>query len=670
MNRLCALLLLALAPLGARAQAYVASPPASAPPPPSASAPTPPAATAAAKPGPEELELLSRSLRPEGSAELTAQLGPLEDLPTVEVQAQLDPAAARVVGQLRLVYTNREATPLRELVLRLYPQAHGRAARTALSAAEVRIDGVAASVRAHGSVLEVRLPRPLATGATCALTLSFRGQLRRLGPNEDDPRAQSQRLLAALAPGLGAFGGRAGTGQSGIAGARPERGYGTFAVSKLGATLVDWYPQLAAREKGRWDEREPGALGDAARADIGSALVSLTVPKGYRVEGAGAALGQHLDPDGRETASFALAGLRGSLGLTASPSSTAAATEVDGVHLRASSLNGAAGAQALLSCAKDALSALQRRFGPYPFADLALAEVPLTGGAGGVELPGLALIAQALSPDAPPAPGMPAGIFQFTCAHEVAHQWWQGLVGSDPRGAPWVDEALAQFSAVLVLEAAAGGGEPGRAAGEAAQAQFVALNYQGMRMMGVPDGIVARSADSYRSAAEYAGLIYGKAPLFFARVRGLLGDDGFDAAARAYRAEFAFKEAGPDGFLAAAQRSSPAKSAQLAALARRWLRERHGDEDVGQPDSAAVMGALGSGLPAATAMSGLLRQLQRLQGAAGANGPGGFAPDDAALRDALQQMEQAMPGLAKMLQQSQDADSNLDSSADGGDDQP
>ena len=662
MERICALLLLALVPEGAWAQAYVAPPP--------ASLQTPPAAVARADQ--EELQLLARSLRPEGRAELTTQLGPLEELPIVEVQAQLDPAAARIEGELRLVYTNREAAPLRELVLRLYPQAHGRAARTSLSVAGVRIDGVAATSRVHGSVLEVRLARPLAKGAACALTLSFHGRLRRLGRDEDDPLAQGQKLLAALAPGLGALGGRGGgTGQQGIGGARPEQGYGTFAVSDLGATLVDWYPQLAARAKGRWDRREPGSLGDAARADIGSALVSLTVPKGFHVEGAGAALGQHPDQDGRETASFAMAGVRGSLGLIASPSSTLASTDVDGVHLRASSLNGSAGAQALLSCAKDALSALQRRFGSYPWTNLAIAEMPLTGGAGGVELPGLALIAQALSPDAPPAPGIPAGIFQFTCAHEVAHQWWQGLVGSDPRGAPWVDEALAQFSAVLAIEAAAGGGEAGRAAGEAAQAQFIALNYRGMRMTGIPDGTVARPADSFASPTEYAGLIYGKAPLFFAAVRALLGDPGFDSAARAYRKEFAFKDAGSDGFLAAAQRTNPAKSVQLAALAHRWLHEKHGDEDVRQIDSASLLGALGGGMPSVAALSGLVRQLQQLQGAAGGlNGPGGGGPDDATLRDALRQLEKTMPGLTQMLQQNSDANSNADlnSGADGGDD--
>src|SRR5260370_37309053 len=76
-----------------------------------------------------------------------------------------------------------------------------------------------------------------------------------------------------------------------------------------------------------------------------------------------------------------------------------------------------------------------------------------------------------------------AGMFDFTCSHEVAHQWWQGLVGSDPRRAPWVDEALAQYSAVLVTEDA-----KGKAAADQAMSTFVALNYHGMRMAAFPTG--------------------------------------------------------------------------------------------------------------------------------------------------------------------------------------
>ena len=35
----------------------------------------------------------------------------------------------------------------------------------------------------------------------------------------------------------------------------------------------------------------------------------------------------------------------------------------------------------------------------------------------------------------------------FLLAHEIAHQWWFGLVGNDQLREPWLDEGLANWSA-------------------------------------------------------------------------------------------------------------------------------------------------------------------------------------------------------------------------------
>ena len=599
-------------------------------------------------PAPEELELIARSLRSEGRAELEAQAGPLGQLPLSEVEAEVDPSGARVDGHLRLLFTNRERAPIAELVLRLYPSAPSLRAGTSLRASELQLDGAPATGRTRGSVLEVPLARPLAPGQRVALALAFHGKLRRLAPGEDD---LAQAALQAL--GIGRRGGA--TGLHGT-----SAGYGTFAASDAGAVLVDWYPQLAARAGGRWDRQEPGPLGDAARADPSAALVTLTMPRGHRAIGAGVALGQHALESGKEVATFAMAGLRGALGLAVLRGAAEATADVAlpalsggagpgkaalpgaGVHLRAASLHGQAGAEALLSCARDALRELSRRFGPYPWSDLALAEVPLTGGAGGVELPGLALVARGLAGEGSVAP---AGMLEFTCHHEVAHQWFPAVVGSDPRGAPWVDEALAQHSAVLVAEAVAGGGAGGREVAARSQARFVTLNYQGMRMLGGKDGKVARGADSFRDPVAYAGLVYGKAPLFFARVRDLVGDARHDLALRGLRARYAFREAPGTAVLEAFTAQDPAHQPQLQALERRWLREAHGDEDLPPLDPMALLQTMGGG----GAVNGAL--------------------GEAALQQALRELDKSAPGLRRMLEELlQQLQRQVRPGADGGDD--
>jgi hypothetical protein len=630
------------------------------------------------QPSAEELEVLARSLRPEGRRELEAQAGPLEALPLSEVEAEVDLANARVDGRLRLVYTNQGTQALRELVLRLYPSAPALRAGTSLTCEQVAVDGAPAKVQAHGSVLEVSLPTPLQRGGRAEVTLLFHGRLRRLGEDDD------ALSVAALAPLLGGTSSR---------GASPAAGYGTFAVSPVGALLVDWYPQLAARTGDRWDTREPGTVGDASRSDPGAAIVSLTFPRGLRAIGSGTVLGQHAaGRDGeKEQAAFAHAGLRGVLAIALLREATESSADVllplagappgaparagPAVHVRAASLHGKAGADALLSCARDALVELSRRLGPYPFADLALAEVPLTGGAGGVELPGLALIARALADENGAAP---AGMLEFTCHHEVAHQWFPALVGSDPRGAPWVDEALAQHLAGLVAESTVDGAEA-RAVGDRARSRFVALNFQGLRMLGRKDGKVARSADAFKDPLTYAGLVYGKAPYYFLSVRDLLGDAQHDAALRALRAQWAFREAPEAAVGEAFARQQPARKAQLAALGKRWLQEAHGDEDLPPLDTGALLGMLGGTEAAAAAallqsfggagLGGLAGAAANQPGAqpqrgqtrgakgprsAGSPGAAGLPPGlqgERALQETLRELGKSSPEMKRLLEQ-------------------
>ncbi|HCF49736.1 MAG TPA: hypothetical protein DER60_05610 [Syntrophomonas sp.] len=80
-------------------------------------------------------------------------------------------------------------------------------------------------------------------------------------------------------------------------------------------------------------------------------------------------------------------------------------------------------------------------WGSYPYGELNLVVAPMHGFAG-MEYAGVVYVAEnQLS-----SPGL-----GNLLAHEIAHQWWYGMVGNDQYDEPWLDEGLASYSASLYL---------------------------------------------------------------------------------------------------------------------------------------------------------------------------------------------------------------------------
>lgn len=92
---------------------------------------------------------------------------------------------------------------------------------------------------------------------------------------------------------------------------------------------------------------------------------------------------------------------------------------------------------AWLDAAADAFALLEAKLGPYGYPTL---DVVQSAGGSGMESPGLIWI-----------PSGTASNLRYLAAHEVAHQWFYGIVGSDQVREPFTDEAMADFVARSIL---------------------------------------------------------------------------------------------------------------------------------------------------------------------------------------------------------------------------
>jgi len=177
---------------------------------------------------------------------------------------------------------------------------------------------------------------------------------------------------------------------------------------------------------------------------------------------------------------------------------------------------------------------------------------------------------------------------EFAAAQGVAQQWWGEAVGSDPARTPVLDEALAQWSALLYEQDV-------RGAERAAAVQEDQLRgvYQIYRTFGGEDRAADSPSREYRNSFQYAAIVASKGALMFVALRRQLGEEKFFKALRSYYEANRLEVAELDDLRAAFVAETDVQ--QRRALTRtfnRWLNERRGDEDIAPPNPqlAAALG--------------------------------------------------------------------------------
>ena len=90
---------------------------------------------------------------------------------------------------------------------------------------------------------------------------------------------------------------------------------------------------------------------------------------------------------------------------------------------------------------KDSLLFFNSKFGEYPYRQISVVKTPFLYG--GMEYPNLVMIADNIVEKKDMA---------RVIVHELAHQWWYGVVGNDQIREAWLDESITEYSAFLFFE--------------------------------------------------------------------------------------------------------------------------------------------------------------------------------------------------------------------------
>ncbi|MBI5489259.1 MAG: M1 family metallopeptidase [Deltaproteobacteria bacterium] len=603
---------------------------------------------------------LMASLRAEVQPKIAGYIGvaSIDDLTFYDIDLQVDPDAGSFRAEEKLDFANRTGETLTSVALRVYGNQFGKEGEPApVEFSSATIDGAPAGLEHPGpTTWEVKLPRPLAPGQRVTIVCSFTGQAPK----------QEQGQTGMLRQGMDMLKDLFGMGGGGI------EGYGILSVGDGILSLAAWYPVLARwyPDEKQWDLSEPTGIGDVGTEDLANYRVRVRAPGEAVVASSGVEVAKGTTPTDVTYGGVALRDFT----VLVSRSYHVVSRKSGEIKVSVYVPQGREPfAEKILDYALSAIEVYERRFGPYTLTELDVAAAPLIGGAGGVEFPGIVTVATMLMQDLSESLGAlgslaPAGLnrlpildemVEFVVVHEVAHQWWNGLIGSDSVRHPFIDEGMAQYSSILYFEDRYGS-ERATKTGD----RNVKVNFLLYRMLGNPDGVVDRGTGDFSGALEYAALVYGKGPYYWQAVRRAIGDEKFGEVLKRYYDTYRYKVAASDAFAKLAGEVA-GQPDEMMALYRRWLLETHGDEDLGKANFAQLMqmvlgdaeglgglaGLLGGGADGGAGADGgganigqLMGILQMLQGGAGADGgvaagaDGGGGPNIGQLMGLLQML--------------------------------
>jgi hypothetical protein len=465
------------------------------------------------------------------------------DATRYDVELTIAPDLRHVQGMQRTRYTNRGSDDLPKLLLRLYPN-------TPYLGGEMRV----LSATVDGVVVAVS-PYLRATAAVSSATVAT-------GTATADPSVVSLVLPEPLRPGQSAV---FTVTYAITAPLRPSAGYRSFGLDDDILSLPNGYAMVPLRDASGWRVDTAPTYGDIVFAEMGLYRVLIHAPATLGIAATGVcseqsqaarsqatpALMPTLSPSGRVARRpvapvamkdvLCVAAPVRDFAIHASNSYQVYTTTVasqGGPILISSFYQPAhrAGAKRALDYGAAAVATYERRFGPYPYKELKILETPTN--VGGMEYPMLACVTNALYT-------LEGGYFEWIVAHEVAHAWWYGLVGSDPINTAWLDESLAQYSASLYIE-----DRYGADAARADRTTYFDTRYKKEYDNG-RDAPVDQPTAAF-GRADYSPLVYGKGPLFYEATRQEVGDRPFGAWLRVYFQHYRYRIAGTQALLGVA----------------------------------------------------------------------------------------------------------------------
>ncbi len=303
-----------------------------------------------------------------------------------------------------------------------------------------------------------------------------------------------------------------------------------YGYTERQTNLGDWYPYLPPYlpDEG-WLVRDDAFFGEHLAYDMAEFVVNISLAKAFAADGRELVLAASSIPemDG-DVYRFHHTPAR-NFAWTVSPFYLEQETFVDGILVKSYSFpyHPQADGPALEETSK-ALKIFNDLFGLYPHDALSVVEADFLDG---MEYDGLIFLSHAFYDY---YTGDQQSNLTIIAAHEVAHQWWYGLVGNDQAMEPWLDEALSTFSEIYYYENA--------------YPELADWWWENRIYFHNPQGWVDSTIYETAGFYPYRDAVYLRGALFLGELRSSMGAETFLEFLRAYLERFRYRQANGDDF--------------------------------------------------------------------------------------------------------------------------
>ncbi len=320
---------------------------------------------------------------------------------------------------------------------------------------------------------------------------------------------------------------------------------GRFGYGENSINIANWYPILCVYDEKGWNKDPYYLIGDPFYSEVSDYEVSITMPDRYKVAHTGQLMDTRYE-DGFCTYIVRADKVR-DFALFASENYEQIENRVADTTIKSCSFSG--GGEKALIFATKALLTFNELFGKYPYEVLTIAESDFY--VGGMEYPQIVQIDSTAYKD-------DELWLEYLIAHEVAHQWWYGLVGNDEINEPWLDEGLTEYSTLLYFEYNYGAERK-----KEIMQSYIIRNIELYEEYANTDDIIYNSLYEFDDWRKYSVVIYSNGAMVHEKLRNAIGDKKYFTLLRKYFEKYKYKNARIADFINLAVRIAGKNAANI-----------------------------------------------------------------------------------------------------------